>query len=215
MRFANREEAACLLAERLVNYQGQQPLVLGVPRGGVPMARTIANALNGDLDVILVRKLRAPGEPAFVIGAVDERGFVLPTAYARYVDADHLREEVRSQQEILRSRRAAYCRGRPALDPTGRVVIVVDDGMETGASMLAAIRAVRAHRPKRVVVAVAVAPCHTLNAIRRETDDVVCLQAVRNFFAVAQFYADFSEVTDDEVIRALADVVSASTPQHA
>jgi putative phosphoribosyl transferase len=158
MRFKNREEAAQRLAERLSAYRGQNPLVLGVPRGAVPMARTIADALNGELDVVLVRKLRAPGQPELAIGAVDEAGTVLKGAYFDIAAEPYLREEIRTQRDILRARRESYTRAQATIDAAGRVVIIVDDGVATGSSMLAAIRAVRARKPQKIVAAIGVAP---------------------------------------------------------
>ena len=203
MRFKDREEAARLLADRLAAYRGQLPLVLGVPRGAVPMARLIADALDGDLDVVLVRKLRAPGQPELAIGAVDETGSVLRGAYFDTASDEYVGEEIRAQQEILRMRRERYTRAQPAIDPAGRVVIIVDDGIATGSSILAAIRSVRARKPLKVVVAIGVAPASALSRIRAEADDLVCLHAPQAFYAVGQFFEDFSEVTDDMVVAAL------------
>ena len=205
MRFKNREEAATLLADRLAVYRRQHPLVLGVPRGAVPMASIIADALDGDLDVVLVRKLRAPGQPELAIGAVDEAGAVLKGPYFDIASDEYLREEVRTQGEILRKRRALYTRApEKAVDPAGRVVIIVDDGIATGSSMLSAIRSVRAQRPRKIVVAIGVAPPASLAAMRAEADEVVCLCSPEDFYAVGQFFEDFSEVTDDMVVEALA-----------
>ncbi|HEY7442823.1 MAG TPA: phosphoribosyltransferase family protein [Vicinamibacterales bacterium] len=218
MRFRNREEAARLLADRLAVYRGQRPLVLGVPRGAVPMARVIAEALKGDLDVVLVRKLRAPGQPELAIGAVDEGGNVLKAHYFDIASDAYVREEVRTQVEILRTRRQQYTRAQAAIDPAGRIAIIVDDGIATGSSMLSAIRSVRARKPKKVVVAIAVAPPSSLAQIEREADEVVCLYAPDDFYAVGQFFGDFSEVTDDMVVAALArsQVAVAHPPaQHA
>jgi predicted phosphoribosyltransferase len=203
MRFKNREEAARQLAARLVRYRGQRPLVLGVPRGAVPMARLIGDALGGDLDVVLVRKLRAPGQPELAIGAVDEAGTILKGHYFEAVPDDYIREEVRAQQEILRMRRASYTRVQPAIDPAGRVVIIVDDGIATGASMLSAIRSVRARKPAKIVVAIGAAPPSSLASISTEADEVVCLHSPEAFYAVGQFFEDFSEVTDEMVVAAL------------
>src|SRR5690606_15115292 len=125
-------------------------LVLGVPRGAVPMARIIADALGGDLDVVLVRKLRPPGQPELAIGAVDESGAVSEREYFDLASPAYVREEIRAQQEILRRRRELYTRAQPAIDPAGRLVIIVDDGIATGSSMAAAVRAVRARRPTRI-----------------------------------------------------------------
>jgi predicted phosphoribosyltransferase len=208
MRFKNREQAARLLADRLAHYQGHRPLVLGVPRGAVPMARIIADALGGDLDVVLVRKLRAPGQPELAIGAVDEAGRILKGPYFDDVPEASVREEIRTQREILRTRRETYTRTHRAIDPAGRVVIVVDDGIATGASMLAAIAAIRARKPRRIVAAIGVAPPESLNRMRDVADEVVCLFAPELFYAVGQFFEEFSEVTDDMVVAALAQPAS-------
>ena len=204
MHFKNREEAATQLADRLAAYRGQHPLVLGGPRGAVPMASIIAEALGGDLDVVLVRKLRAPGQPELATGAVDEAGAVLKGRYFDVASDEYLREEVRTQREILRKRRELYTRAHKAIDPADRVVIIVDDGIATGSSMLSAIRAIRAQQPRRIVVAIGVAPATSLARMRAEADEVVCLHAPEDFYAVGQFFEDFSEVTDEMVVEALA-----------
>jgi predicted phosphoribosyltransferase len=206
MRFQDREQAARLLAERLSKYKPARPLVLGVPRGAVPMARIVADAIDGDLDVVLVRKLRAPAQPELAIGAVDEAGTVLRGEYFARAGAspEYLQQEIAIQRETLRRRRAAYTRARGPIDPAARVVIIVDDGIATGSSMLAAVRAVRARKPKTLVVAIAVAAPESLERIAAEADEVVCLHSTPSFFAVGQFFDDFSEVTDEMVIAALA-----------
>jgi predicted phosphoribosyltransferase len=209
MGFKNRDEAAALLAKRLLAYKGQNPLVLGVPRGAVPMARIIADTLGGGLDVVLVRKLRAPGQPELAIGAIDEAGTVLKAPYFDIADEEYMREEIRTQQEILRARRQMYTRAQQAIDPAGRIVIIVDDGIATGSSMLAAIRSVRARKPRKIIVAIGVAPDQSLERIRAEADELVCLETPIDFYAVGQFFADFSEVTDEMVVTAL------SRPVHA
>ena len=209
MSFKNRDEAATILTKRLSAYKGQNPLVLGVPRGAVPMARIMADALGGELDVVLVRKLRAPGQPELAIGAVDEAGDVLKGPYFHIADENYVREEIRTQQEILRARREMYTRAQKAIDPAGRIVIIVDDGIATGSSMLAAIRSVRARKPRKIIVAIGVAPDQSLERMRAEADEVVCLETPVDFYAVGQFFADFSEVTDEMVVAAL------SRPVHA
>ena len=211
--FKNREEVARQLADRLAAYRGQHPLVLGVPRGAVPMARIIADALGGDVDVILVRKLRAPAQPELAIGAVDESGSVLKGRYFDVVSDQQAREEVCTQRELLRTRRELYTRAQKAIDPAGRLVIIVDDGIATGSSMLSAIRSVRRRRPQKIVVAIGVAPPASLANIREEADEVVCLHSPEEFFAVGQFFGDFSEVTDDMVVAALARPATLPTPQ--
>ena len=204
MRFRNREDAARQLAARLAHYRGERPLVLAVPRGAVPMGRIIAEALDGELDVVLVRKLRAPGQPELAIGAVDETGAVVKGRYFDLAAGEYVREEVRVQREILRARRSLYTQAQPAIDPAGRAVIIVDDGIATGSSMLAAIAAVRARKPRTIVVAIGVAPPESLARMEAEADEVVCLHAPDEFYAVGQFFEDFSEVTDEMVVDALA-----------
>jgi predicted phosphoribosyltransferase len=213
MRFKDREAAAVELADRLSGYRGQHPLVLGVPRGAVPMARIIADSLGGDLDVVLVRKLRAPGQPELAIGAVDEAGAILKGHYFEIASDEYVRGEVRSQQEILRKRRQLYTRAQKAFDPAGRVVIIVDDGIATGSSMLSAIRAVRAHQPARIIVAIGVAPPSSLARMKAEADEVVCLCSPADFYAVGQFFEDFSEVTDDMVVASLTRPGQPVSPQ--
>jgi predicted phosphoribosyltransferase len=213
MRFRNRQEAAELLTERLSAYRGARPLVLGVPRGAVPMARIIADALEGDLDVVLVRKLRAPGQPELAIGAVDEGGHVLKGVYFDVASDDYVREEIRAQLEIIRRRRELYTRAQPAIDPSGRIVIIVDDGIATGSSMLSAIRSIRARKPRTIIVAIGVAPPATLARMEADADEVVCLHVTEDFYAVGQFFDDFSEVTDDMVVTALTRSRMAAAPE--
>lgn len=205
MRFHNREHAARLLAEKLAGYRGQHSLVLGIPRGAVPMARVIAEALNGDLDVVLVHKLGAPGNPELAIGSVDESGHVFLHEYAWDLDVDekYIEREKQAQLKTLHHRRAQYTPVRPPLNPTGRIVIVVDDGIATGASMLAALRAVRAKQPAKLIAAVAVAPLETAARIREEADEVVCLDTPYDFMAVGQYFEDFSQVSDEQAIAIL------------
>ncbi|HLG57530.1 MAG TPA: phosphoribosyltransferase family protein [Vicinamibacterales bacterium] len=204
MRFKNRDEAAKQLTGRLAAYKGQKPLILGVPRGAVPMARTIADALEGELDVVLVRKLRAPGQPELAIGAVDEAGAVLRGRYFDVADEHYVRDEIHAQRDVIRARRKMYTSAQKAIDPAGRIVVIVDDGIATGSSMLAAIRSVRARQPRRLIVAIGVAPAQSLTQIEAEADEVVCLHAPVDFYAVGQFFDNFSEVTDDMVVTALS-----------
>jgi putative phosphoribosyl transferase len=210
MRFKDREEAAKQLAGRLTAYKGQKPLILGVPRGAVPMARIIADALEGELDVVLVRKLRAPAQPELAIGAVDEAGSILKGSYFDVADEEYLRDEIRTQQGVIRARREMYTRAQKAIDPAGRIVVIVDDGIATGSSMLAAIRSVRARKPRKLIVAIGVAPAQSLRQIEAEADEVLCLHAPADFYAVGQFFDDFSEVTDDMVVMALSRAARAA-----
>jgi predicted phosphoribosyltransferase len=205
MIFANRVIAAKQLAAALSEYRGKHPLVLAIPRGAVPMAKIIADELNGEMDVVLVRKLRAPGNPEFAIGSVDESGWVYLADYASQVGGtqEYIREEVSAQLEAIRQRRAQYTPVREPIDPSGRVVIVIDDGLATGSTMIAALHALRAKQPKELICAVPVAPPETLEKVSGNADRVVCLSAPNNFSAVAQFYMEFPQVSDEEVIAAL------------
>lgn len=203
MRFRNREHAAQLLVERLRTNLFKHPLVLGVPRGAVPMAKIIAAGLDGELDVVLVRKLSHPEQAELAIGAVDELGNVFMSDWARDVDPVYLEAEKQRQLEVLRRRRALYTPARESVDPKGRIVIVVDDGIATGSTMTAALRAVRAQKPKRLIGAVAVASPEAARAMLHECDAMVCLNVPRSFRAVGQFFDDFSHVTDEDVVNLL------------
>lgn len=207
MYFKNRQQAAGLLAEKLAQYKGQNPLVLAIPRGAVPMTQIIADALDGEMDVVLVHKLGAPGNPELAIGSVDEFGHVYLREYAGVLgltEADIAAEKKR-QLETLRQRRARYTPVHPPIDPTGRVVIIVDDGIATGASMIAALRSVRAKRPRKLIAAAAVAPYESLEEIRKLADEVVCLDVPEDFYAVGQFFEEFAQVSDEEVIALLRE----------
>lgn len=203
--FRDRQEAADQLADSLQAYQGKKPLVLAIPRGAVPMAKLIAERLGGDFDVVLVRKLRAPWQPELAVGSVDESGwtYIAPFAASMGADDKHLAEEKRKQMETIRQRRAQYTPLRPHINPAGRTVIVIDDGLATGATMIAALHGLRQQQPAKLVCAVPVAPPDTLVKVRELADEVVCLQAPEFFQAVGQFYRHFPQVEDEEVIALL------------
>ncbi len=207
MPFQNREHAAHLLAKQLDKYRGQNPLVLAIPRGAVPMAKIIADSLGGEMDVVLVHKLGAPGEPELAIGAVDETGhvYLAENAYLFAISDDYINAEKQAQLETLRKRRALYTPLRPPLDPCGRIVIVVDNGVATGATLIAALCAVRAKKPAKLVAAAAVAPRETVRKIAHEADETICLEMPARFFAVGQFFEDFSQVSDEEVVAILLE----------
>ncbi|HMA80079.1 MAG TPA: phosphoribosyltransferase family protein [Candidatus Binatia bacterium] len=204
MRFRNREHAAALLVERLRPlYKSKNPLVLGIPRGAIPMAKIIADALGGELDVVLVHKLSHPESPELAIGAIDESGKAFVSEWALDLEPEYVEAEKRRQLQVLRRRRAAYTPHQAPIDPRDRIVIVVDDGIATGSTMTAALRAVRAQSPKKLIAAVAVASPEAARSMSRECDAVVCLDVPGDFFAVGQFFEEFYQVADEEVVEIL------------
>ncbi|HVC21196.1 MAG TPA: phosphoribosyltransferase family protein [Vicinamibacterales bacterium] len=213
MLFENRAQAARQLAERLQAYADARPLILAIPRGAVPMAQILAERLHGDLDVVLVRKLGAPGNPELAIGSVDELGHTyLGPDTAGWVDSSYIDQEREKQMDVLRRRRAMYTPVRPPISPADRVAIVVDDGIATGSTMIAALRAVRAQGPAKLVAATAVAPPSTVRRIAAEADEVICLATPVDFAAIGQFFADFSQVDDAEVCAILQEATRPRKP---
>jgi predicted phosphoribosyltransferase len=206
MAFKNREEAGRLLARRLEEYRGQHPLVLAIPRGAVPMGKIVADALNGELDVVLVRKLRAPRNPELAIGSIDEAGAVYLDPEMRDLwDESYLEAEKKAQLATLHQRRQQYAPTGAPIDAAGRIAIVLDDGIATGSTMIAALRAVRARHPAKVIAAIGVASAEALRLIRRETDEVVCLETPAILYAIGYHFRDFSQVTDEEVVATLRE----------
>jgi predicted phosphoribosyltransferase len=204
--FKSREEAGRLLATQLAAYQGQKAVVLAVPRGGILVAHELAQALGADLDIVLAHKLRTPGESELAMGSVSEDGKV-------FLNEDVVRElgvseayigveKERQMQEI--HRRTKLVRDvHPRVPVEGRVAIVTDDGVATGATTQAAIWAVRLEKPGKLVLAVPVGPEDTLQRLAQDVDELICLRSPMSFFAVGQFYANFNQVTDDEVLEIL------------
>lgn len=203
--FKDRADATLALARSLQAYRGLHPLVLAIPRGAVPMGQGLAQALDGELDVVLVRKLGAPFSDEFAVGAVDESGRVYRSPHAARAGANdaYIEQEAARQLDILRRRRERYTPLRPPIDPAGRIAIVVDDGLATGATMIAALQAVRAQQPARLICAVPVAAPDSLAKVAALADEVVCLHAPPGFAAVGQFYGRFDQVDDDEVAAIL------------
>ncbi|HNO74192.1 MAG TPA: phosphoribosyltransferase family protein [Nitrosomonas mobilis] len=208
MLFRDREDAARQLAAKLGKLKDQHPLVLAIPRGGVPMGRSIADAINGEFDIVLVRKLRAPGHPEFAVGAVDEHGTMQVADYAAAVgaDDDYLLREKETQMSVIRERRKIYTPHRSSINPAGRTIVVVDDGLATGATMMAALNMLRQSKPARLICAIPVAAPDSLRKVEALVDEVICLSTPENFQAVGQFYQNFSQVEDEEVIAALEHI---------
>ena len=208
MIFTNRQEAGRSLAWRLDKYVNRDDVVvLGIPRGGVPVAYEIAKSLHVSLDVFLLRKLGVPGHEELAFGAIASGG-------VRVIDSGTLRallitpkdvEAVtnREQQELLR-RETAYRGDRPPVSVTGKTVILVDDGVATGTSLLAGVHALRELSPAKIVIAVPVAPPATCRRLEYEVDELVCVATPERFRAVGEFYDDFSQVSDEQVIELLA-----------
>ena len=203
--FADRIDAAKRLAAALADYRGKNPLVLAIPRGAVQMGRSIADELAGELDVVLVRKLRAPGSPEFAVGAIDETGwaYIAPHAHSAGATDKYLERERREQLELLRRRRVLYTPEREPIDAAGRIAMIVDDGLATGATMIAALHAVRAKAPAKLLCAVPVASPDSLELVRPYADELICLEAPEHFYAVGQFYRSFPQVEDEEVVALL------------
>ena len=206
MPFENRAQAGQLLARRLDTYRGQHPLVLAIPRGAVPMGKIVTDALDGELDVVLVRKLRAPENPELAIGSIDETGTVYLDPDTRHLWSEpYLDTEKKTQLETLQRRRQMYQPAGSPIDAAGRVVIVLDDGIATGSTMIAALRAVRARHPSKLIAATGVASSDTLQRIRQEADEVVCLETPEFLYAIGYHFRDFSQVSDEEVVATLRE----------
>ncbi|MFF0338888.1 phosphoribosyltransferase [Kribbella sp. NPDC004875] len=206
--YPDRAAAGTAVAEELGPVTGPV-LVLGLARGGVPVAAPVADALDADLDVLIVRKLGFPGQPELAMGAIAGVGDVLHVVrnepIAAEVDPDTLEAVRRREVDELRRREREYRGDRPPIDVRDRVVILVDDGLATGSTMRAAVEAVRRQRPARVIVAVPVGGIDSCRRLSRIADQVVCVWIPRYFGAVGQAYRDFSPVSDDEVRRVLAE----------
>jgi len=208
MPFRDRTDAGKRLAEALRHLKDEHPVVLALPRGGVPVAAEVAEALGAPLDLVLVRKIGVPFQPELAMGAVADGPSPLIVHNADVIraagisEADFARVCERELAEIQR-RRARYLGDRPHPKLKGQVVVVIDDGVATGATTRAALRAVRHQAPKRLILAVPVAPTEALAELKGEADEIVCLEDYESFGAIGLFYADFAQLTDEEVTGVL------------
>jgi putative phosphoribosyl transferase len=200
--FRNRLDAAKQLASRLSYLKGSNPLVLAIPRGGVPMGRYLADALEGELDVVLVRKIGAPGNPEFAIGAISEEGIMKLDEAAAHFSKESIERVAEQQSKLIRERRERYSPIRSPISPDGRIVVIVDDGSATGATMEAALQTLHG-RAERLIAALGVASPSAVARLEAFADEVVCLEVPRGFMAVGQFFADFGQVEEEEVMALL------------
>ena len=209
MPFRNRADAGRKLAAALAAYKDERPVVLALPRGGVPVAAEVASALGAPLDLVLVRKLGVPFQPELAMGAVVDGAAPIVVRNEDVIRLSGVSEEeleavCAAELAEIERRRERYLGTRARIDVAGRVVIVIDDGVATGATTRAALRALRRRGPKKIILAVPVAPTETLVDMREEADEVVCLEDYADFGAIGFFYSDFRQTSDSEVIVALA-----------
>jgi putative phosphoribosyl transferase len=208
MIFENRTDAGRQLATALLKYRGRHAVVLALPRGGVPVAAELASALDAPLDLMVVRKIGVPRQPELAMGAVTEGAEPIVIRNAEIIEASGVGDEEfdaacsKERAEIER-RSECYLGNRQRVEIGGRIAIIVDDGIATGATILAAIKAARSRKPKELVLAAPVAPLDTIKMLHSEVDAIVCLNTPADFAAIGYFYRDFDQVSDDEVIGIL------------
>lgn len=199
----------------LSHYKGENCIVLAIPRGGVVVGYEVAKHLGSPLDVIVPRKLGAPGQPELAVGAVSEDGTIyLDDEIVKLtgVDRRYVEETAEAEMGEIRRRVSVYREGRPSLDVAGRIVILVDDGLATGSTVIAAIRHLRKLGPVKIVVAVPVASREALARVRKEADEVYCRYSPSIFYAIGQFYEDFEQVSDEEVLNILNELRGRGVP---
>lgn len=208
--FSDRIEAGRALAQKLAAQEYEKPVVLALPRGGVPVAAEVARALGAPLDIVLVRKIGVPQQPELAVAAVvdGQHAQLVVNRDVQQVtglsDEEIAEIEARELAEIER-RRELYLQGRPSVSIEGATAIVVDDGIATGATVRAALKALRQRKPQKLVLAVAVAPPQTVRRLLTEVDEIVCLETPDPFFAIGLYYRDFSQISDEQVIALLAN----------
>jgi putative phosphoribosyl transferase len=205
--FQNREEAGNRLAELLEKYRNQEGVVYALPRGGVPVAKEIARRLNWPLDLVIIRKIGHPQNPEYAVGAVSEDGLlVVNEAERAALNQDWFQQEKERQLQEAKRRRELYLKGKPSATARGKIALLVDDGIATGSTMRVAIKAVKRQQPAKVIVAVPISPRDTAARIREEVDEFVAVGVPQYFLgAIGAYYADFTQVSDEEVIALLED----------
>jgi putative phosphoribosyl transferase len=218
--FPDRKAAGEQLAESLIEYKDRDPVVLALPRGGVPVALEVAEALNAPLDVILVRKIGAPGQPELAVGAVVDGGspeIVINEDVKEPlgIEDSYIAEESARQLAEIERRRKLYIGDRSRPEIAGKTAIIVDDGIATGATVRAAVHAVRRRSPERLVLAVPVAPPDTVETLRGEVDDLVCLHAPTFFVAISPYYREFHQLDDEEVVSILGKATARPSAEPA
>lgn len=200
--FTDRLDAGIRLADRLRAYKGRKGVVLAIPRGGVPVGYMVAKTLGFELDVLLCKKIGHPGNPEFAIGAVSPTDRIVNPSSG--VDEEYIDEETDRLRRIMKDNERRFRKGRPAIPLKERTVIVVDDGIATGNTLLCTLPVLRREKPERIVVAVPVAPASAVRRLKPHADEVVTLLVPDDFFAVGSYYDDFSQVEDEEVARYMA-----------
>ncbi len=211
MLYKNRIDAGKRLAEALLQLRGEDLVVLGIPRGGVVVANEVAKALDAPLDVVVTRKIEAPGEPEYALGAVTQEGDVMmdrQAAESLGASPAYIDEQVRLKREEVKDRMQRLRGSAPYPGLAGKVVVIVDDGIATGSSVSAAVMSVKKRGPKEVIVATPVAPADAVQALSEDATGVVCLSTPGPFLAIGEFYEDFSQVEDIEVKRILDESAS-------
>lgn len=211
--FDNRRHAGEALAKVLQHYADQSPVIYALPRGGLPVAAEVARQLNAPLDLILVRKLGAPRQPELAIGAIVDGA--APTLILHHdimrqlnVSEDYIEAVKQKALAEIERRRIFYLKDRPPISPKGKTAIIVDDGLATGATMEAAVKAARQKGPRRLIIAAPVAPADTIDHLRTLADEVICLKTPTPFWSVGGHYRNFPQLTDDDVVQCLNELMA-------
>jgi putative phosphoribosyl transferase len=206
--FRDRVEAGKKLADALKEFKGKDVVILGIPRGGVVVANEVAKALGAPLDVVVTRKIEAPGEPEYALGAVTQEGDILMDRLAAEslgASQAYIDDQVRKKREEVKERMRRFRGDTPYPELRGKVVVIVDDGIATGSSVSAAVVSIKSRKPDAVVVAVPLAPADAVETLSRDGYRVVCLETPGPFLAIGEFYDDFEQVEDGEVKRILEE----------